>query len=972
MNLIYRSIWNDKTGTFVAVSENTRSAGKKAGYCTSAAGHSAGFALKALAASLLLSFGVSSYAQPVGGIVAAGAAGIASTAGKTTITQSTQNAVINWQSFGIAAGQSVQFLQPNSSSVALNRVLGTEPTAIFGSLSANGRVFLVNPGGILFGSGASVNVGGLVASTLNISDANFMAGRYIFSNPGNGNVVNQGTVQADGGYVALLGSNVSNQGTLTARLGTVALAAGNAVTLDMAGDKLLNVTVDQGAVNALVQNGGLVQANGGLVLITAQGAGNLLSTVVNNTGVIRAQTLSNINGTIKLLADAGSGTVNVAGTLDASGTGTGQTGGNVTATAHHVGLFGGRIDASGDAGGGTVLVGGGYQGQDASVQNASAAYTSADSSIHADAINTGNGGKVVLWSNDSTRAYGNITARGGNSSGNGGLIETSGHALDVTGVQINASAANGNNGTWLLDPADVTISAGPLSNATLTAGVFSPNSGQGSANINAGALQMLLNAGTDVTITTTNTGTAGVPLSGRGDINVNAPLTWTRTAAQTKTTLTLNAVGDVNINQTITATGGNLVVCCGRDITVASIPVGSRITTTNGSVLLSAGRDIFINGATTTTDGNFAMCAAHDINVNAPMTLTRGSVVAAESLTGSPYFIRQGLTFSAGTGATGPGLLGGGGAVNISPPGGVITVTQGGAPGTAAPVTIIYNPLSYALPVTDYTGNFTAGTPLTVRRLVFPGGADKTFDGTTAATFTSLKADSLGVTPTGVSLTGTGTFDTAAVGVGKLVTYSGLTLGGSSASSYALPADCCGPTIGTGRTTADITAAAPPPPPPPPPPPLLPVVVPPVVSIPPIVEIPPVVQVPPVVPVVVIPPVVQAPPLVPVAVIPPIVEIPPVVQVPLLTPVVVTPPVEVVEAKAVPPFLPPTIRALLAGTPLLQVTVASPPVVVLVQATPEKPAAKTVTVSPEVTLPAPAPAPLPYVAPVRPPKQGRQ
>ena len=191
-----------------------------------------------------------------------------------------------------------------------------------------------------------------------------MAGKYNFAGAGNGTILNQGSINADGGYVALLGANVSNEGVISAKLGTVALAAGNAITLDVAGDGLLNVTVNQGAVNALVQNGGLIQADGGQVLLTAQSAGNLLQSAVNNTGVIQAQTIENHNGTIRLLGDMQSGTVSVSGTLDVSGTGAGQTGGSVTATGHHVGLFGGHINASGDAGGGTVLIGGGYQGNE--------------------------------------------------------------------------------------------------------------------------------------------------------------------------------------------------------------------------------------------------------------------------------------------------------------------------------------------------------------------------------------------------------------------------------------------------------------------------------------------------------------------------------------------------------------------------------------------------------------------------------
>ena len=296
------------------------------------------FAITTLSACLTLAFCVTAHALPTGGVVAAGAASIGNSASATTITQTSANTVINWQSFGIGTGQTVQFIQPGSTSVALNRVLGSDPSSILGNLSANGKVFLLNPNGILFGSGASVNVGGLVASTLAISDANFMAGRYAFTEGGNGTVVNQGNINAaDGGYVALMGKSVSNQGIISARLGTVALAAGNAITMDISGDGLLNLSVSQGAVNALVENGGMIRADGGLVLLTAQAAGNLLHTVVNNTGVIQAQTIGNHNGAIFLLGDMQTGTMNVAGTLDASAP-NGGNGGFIETSAAHVNI----------------------------------------------------------------------------------------------------------------------------------------------------------------------------------------------------------------------------------------------------------------------------------------------------------------------------------------------------------------------------------------------------------------------------------------------------------------------------------------------------------------------------------------------------------------------------------------------------------------------------------------------------------
>ena len=338
MNHVFRSIWNVRTGTCVAVSELTR-VGRSAAAGASCCSSPVRWAMKALAASVMLALASPGWCGPAGAVVVAGSAVIGGTATNMTITQASQNAVLNWQSFNVGAGESVRFLQPNSSAVALNRVLGADPSSILGTLTANGRVFLVNPNGILFGKGASVNVGGLVASTANITDAEFMAGQYRFNGAGNGagnaSVLNQGTISANDGYVTLLGATVSNQGTITAKRGSVALAAGNAMTLDMAGDGLLRVTIDAGAVNALAGNGGIISADGGQVLLTAKAAGTLLQGVVSNTGVIQARTLANQSGRILLLGDMQTGAVHVGGTLDASAP-AGGNGGFIETSAAHV------------------------------------------------------------------------------------------------------------------------------------------------------------------------------------------------------------------------------------------------------------------------------------------------------------------------------------------------------------------------------------------------------------------------------------------------------------------------------------------------------------------------------------------------------------------------------------------------------------------------------------------------------------
>ena len=799
MNLIHRSIWNDQTGTFVAVSEITRSAGKKISSCTAAAGTGSSFSLKILAVSLMMACGAGVHAQPVGGVVSAGSATIGGAPGNMTITQTTPNVAINWQSFGVRAGESVQFVQPGSSSVALNRVIGSDPSNILGSLTANGKVFLVNPNGILFGAGASVNVGGLVASTLAISDADFMANNYKFSGAGAGSVLNQGTINAaDGGYVALLGANVSNQGVIAAQLGTIALAAGEAVTLDMAGDKLLNVTVDQGALNALVDNGGMIRADGGQELLTTQAAGSLLANVVNNTGVIQAQTLvTGENGTIRLLGGTQSGTLNVAGTLDASA----PTGGN------------------------------------------------------------------------------------------GGAIETSAARVNIaSGVILTTAAPSGTTGTWLISPQDFTV--GSLS----------------TDNISGPTLSAQL---------VTNSVTISTAAAGGGDIHVNNAIAWT--ASSTPTTLSLLADGNVNINQPITATNGNLEVCCGRDVNVR---LGADITTTNGSVLLAAGNDINLDGALSTTNGNVTMCAANDINILGKITLTHTTTIIPAQSLGLPL----GLVLSAGYGAGAPGV--GGGTVVFEPLAPAATVTN-------APTTIEYNPVAYTTP-TDYSVNIIGAAP-TQRMLVFAQAEDKVVDGTTTATVASLQGGPIGVTLV-AGPGSTANFDSANVGTDKTVTLTGYSLGGANASAYALAVPCCGPAVS--KTTADITAV---------------VVVPPVV-------------VPPVIPPVVVPPVV-VPPVIPPVVVPPVV-VPPVIPPVVVPPVVVPPVIPPVENPALPPvWTPPGPPALTHPEYVLTVVPPAPlpPSVITVATLPAPP-----VVVPVVPVVAPVEAPpQKYQAPVRQPKPER-
>lgn len=305
-----------------------------------------GFTLNAAcSAALLLLAGGAQQAQAADAAnasVSAGAASLATVGNTTTVNQTSQRVAIDWTSLSTVANEALIFNQPNASAIALNRVTGSSPSELLGSLTANGQVFILNPNGVLFGAGSQVNVGGLVASTLGMSNADFMSGNHVFTGSG-GPVVNRGTLSAgQGGYLALLAPEVRNEGVMTASLGTALLAAGNKVTLNIDNGSLLGYSIDQGAINALAENKHLIQANGGQVLLSAKAMDSLTTATVNNTGVIEAKTIQNKAGRILLMGDMATGTVNVSGTLDASAPNGGD-GGFVETSAAHVKVADGTV-----------------------------------------------------------------------------------------------------------------------------------------------------------------------------------------------------------------------------------------------------------------------------------------------------------------------------------------------------------------------------------------------------------------------------------------------------------------------------------------------------------------------------------------------------------------------------------------------------------------------------------------------------
>ncbi|MCA8093412.1 filamentous hemagglutinin N-terminal domain-containing protein [Burkholderia anthina] len=324
MNKTYALVWNQTQGCWSAVGETARRRAKP------------GTAKRAAAALSLLGFAaLPAFALPTGENITAGKADIVrENDGKSmSINQHTDKLITNWNDFSIAGNERVAFHQPGKQSIALNRVVGNNGSQIHGQLDANGKVFVVNPNGVLFGSGAQINVGGLVASTQNIADADFLAGNYRFSGNSTASVVNDGHITAaDGGSVALLGARVSNNGVIQAKMGRIALGAGNTFKVNFDGNDLLSLQVEGGAVDAQASNGGLLKADGGEVLMTARAAGNLLNAVVNNTGTIEAKGLASHAGKITL----DGGTVKVAGTLDTSAAQAGAPAGSVVTRGEQV------------------------------------------------------------------------------------------------------------------------------------------------------------------------------------------------------------------------------------------------------------------------------------------------------------------------------------------------------------------------------------------------------------------------------------------------------------------------------------------------------------------------------------------------------------------------------------------------------------------------------------------------------------
>ena len=525
-------------------------------------------------------------AGPQGGKVAAGDATInQATTQATVITQSSAKAIINWQSFSIGADEYVQFKQPDSNSISLNRVVGSDPSSILGNLSANGQVFLVNPNGVFFAAGATLDVGGLVASSLDIDDDDFLNGNYVFTKSAaleSKSVINAGVIQArENGYVVLMGERVENSGSIKTRLGQIALLAGGEVSLDLNGDGLVSYSIDANAATELagVKNSGDLIADGGRVILAGKVSDALVATAVNNTGLVQANGIEERNGEIYLTGNAD---VYNSGSIRASG----ESGGHISIQGKRVAQQG-NVYADGTiADGGVIAI------------NADEVIALTDASLTtANAGTTGKGGEVIVYTTGSSIFnYGaRIEAKGGSASGDGGFVEVSGIEHVVIKGVVDASATDGVAGTFLIDPTDINIVASDTSVADVVSGggdpdIFTTNTDDANEILNT-TIETLLNAGTSVTLQTTNAMNADDG-GGAGDITVDAAINTVVDdgMGDTDATLTLIADNDILLNQDITNSTGTLNVDLQADGNI-SFNTGADITTNGGVVTITADAD---------------------------------------------------------------------------------------------------------------------------------------------------------------------------------------------------------------------------------------------------------------------------------------------------------------------------------------------------------------------------------------------
>jgi filamentous hemagglutinin family protein len=625
---------------------------------------------RTLAVAVASCFSAAAQANPTGPTVTAGNATF-QTLGNTLTISNVPGTIIQWQGFSIQANEITRFLQQNSNSAVLNRVTGGQMSQLMGQLLSNGRVFLINPSGIVVGQNAVIDVAALVASSLNLSDKDFLAGRYRFTGQeGTSRIVNQGTITTPaGGFVYLVAPNVENHGIVRSPNGEVILAAGNTVELVSAQSPQLRVEISAPEGEA-VNLGSIISQAGRVGIYGAS---------IRNSGRVSADSaVVGENGKIVFKATKD---VTLADGSRVEATSAAGKGGSVEVQGDTVALTGdASIDVSGRTGGGSVLVGGDYRGANPDVQNASGAFIGSGASIRADALESGDGGRVVVWSNEATRVHGSISARGAGG-GSGGFVETSSKGY----LEVTTTPNLGAGGTWLLDPYNIEVVADGTGNSNNDgAPTFTPNGDE--SKIEAGQISGQLSSNVNVIL---DTGGAGSPGTQAGNITVNAPIAE---ATGSTGSLTLNAANNVVLNQSVIVGfngGGSLTVHAGGDMTVASLvnaasldlTIGGSLNLANAQLGSGAGQTIAVGGQVSVVSTSGIGAAL--FNNSGSQNISAGSILV--SAEGQSASITSGTSGPGGTlgtqtiTVTGAGTSRGIDVQNVGVPGTVASIASSGA-----------------------------------------------------------------------------------------------------------------------------------------------------------------------------------------------------------------------------------------------------------------------------------------------------
>jgi len=796
MNRIYRLRWSPSRAQWVVTSELAR----RGIPARTSRGHGRAVRRMLALSSLgcwLLAASAAWAGGPTGGQVTAGVGRITQSGNITTIDQTSQTLSLSWQSFNVGPRDTVNFDQPGASSIAINRINSATGSEILGHLNANGQIWLINPNGVLFGTGAQVSVGGLVASTLDLVGTAGTTAQ--FRGDGHGRVINQGTISAArGGYVAFLGHQVLNEGTISAQLGTVALGAGSAQTLTFSDNHLLHLRVDQSTLNDLVANRQLIEADGGRVIMTAGARNSLLASAVNNSGIVQAETVESHGGTIDLLGGGPASTVQVGGTLDASAP-HGGNGGRIETSAAHVDIAGtASITAGAPVGhAGTWLI----DPTDLTIDSTAA--TAIDASL--------NGGTNVTEQTTATGASG----AGTQSSGSGDInvdaaITWTNPAASLTllayhGVNVNAPISGA--GQVVMDAAggNLTLAAGGTVNAqggiTLGTGAnFVNNAGGSALSVGSGANWLVYS--TNPTLDTTGGLTpsfiqydaaygATAAASGSGLLYSVAPsvtvtgLTGTVSKVYDGTTTatlagsSITATGLINGDSIVSGTGSYATADAGTSLDVTSPASASALRVSNASGVPVYGYALS-SPTVTAAIGTITPAPLVASIVGDPTKVYDGTTTA--TLTSANYSL-SGFVGTQGATVNQPGSVAYGSASAGST---TITATLSTPDFTAAPGTNLAN---YQLPTAASGPGTITPAPLDLTGLL---ADSKVYDGTTAASLNVSNAGIFGVIAPDVGQVSlgtsgaTGTFASANVGSNIAVTPGGFSLTGAKAGNYQL------------------------------------------------------------------------------------------------------------------------------------------------------------------------------------------